>query len=230
MTVIDTTNDARIETMYANPSGVNKRPSTPESANSGRNERMTTAVPKTIELRISLLASKTMTMEDCRLSIGWALFCFKRRKMFSTSTIASSTNSPMATAIPPRVMTLIDSSLPLRIPTRRKTSVVNTSDSGMAVSVMNVVRKFSRNRNKTMMTSTAPITSASATLKIPRSMKFFNRNSSLLTMMSAGSDASTSANAAATSSVSFRVSTCGCLTVVNTIPGRPLTLPSPRFS
>ncbi len=29
-----------------------------------------------------------------------------------------------------------------------------------------------------MMTSTAPITSASATLKIPRSMKFFSRNSS----------------------------------------------------
>ena len=32
-----------------------------------------------------------------------------------------------------------------------------TSDSGMAVSEMNVVRKLSRNRNRTMSTSTAPI-------------------------------------------------------------------------
>ena len=47
-----------------------------------------------------------------------------------------------------------------------------TSDSGMAVSVMNVVRKLSRNRNRMISTSTAPITSASPTLKMPRSMKF----------------------------------------------------------
>jgi hypothetical protein len=38
-------------------SGVNSRPSTPDRANSGRNTRMTTAVPKTMALRISLLAS-----------------------------------------------------------------------------------------------------------------------------------------------------------------------------
>ena len=43
--------------MYATPSGVNRRPSTPESANNGRNTRITTAVPKTMALRISQLAS-----------------------------------------------------------------------------------------------------------------------------------------------------------------------------
>ena len=89
----------------------------------------------------------------------------------------------------------------------------------MAVSVMNVVRKFSRNRNRMISTSTAPMTSASPTLKMPRSMKFFSRNSSELMTMSAGSDASTSASAAAISSVRARVSTCGCLTIVKTTPG-----------
>ena len=70
-----------------------------------------------------------------------------------------------------------------------------TSDSGIAVSVMNVVRKFSRNRNRMISTSTAPMTSASPTLKMPRSMKFFSRNRSELMTMSAGSDASTSRRA-----------------------------------
>ncbi len=48
-------------------------------------------------------------------------------------------------------------------------------------------------------TSTAPITSASPTLKMPRSMKFFSWNSSELMTMSAGSDASTSCRAASIS-------------------------------
>ena len=170
------------------------------------NERITTAVPKTIELRISLEASKVTTIADFCFSMGSRLFCFNRRKMFSTSTMASSTSSPIATAIPPSVMTLMESSVPLIQPMIRNVRVVSTSDSGIAVSVMNVVRKFSRNKNSTIMTSTAPITSASATLKIPRSMKFRSRNRSELTMMSAGNDASTSINAAATESLNWRVS------------------------
>ena len=116
--------------------------------------------------------------------------------MFSTSTIASSTSSPIATAIPPRVITLIERVVPVSIPASRKTSVVITSESGIAVSVMNVVRRLSRNRNSTITTSTAPITSASPTLKMPRSIKLASRNSSELTTTSAGSEASTSRKAA----------------------------------
>ena len=150
--------------------------------------------------------------------------------MFSTSTMASSTSSPIATAIPPSVITLMDRCVPVIWPQIRNTSVVITSESGIAVSVMNVVRKFSRNKNRMMTTRTAPITRASPTLKIPRSIKFLSRNSSELITMSAGRDDSASANALARLSVSERVSTCGCFTTVNTTPGRPFTLPSPRLN
>ncbi len=136
-----------------------------------------------------------------------ALFSFSRRKIFSTSTMASSTSSPIATANPPSVITLMESSVPEMYPINRKTSVVITSDSGIAVSVMNVVLKFSRNRNNIMITSTAPITSASPTLKIPRSMKLRSWNNSGLMAMSAVSDSSASANAVSKRSVRPRVST-----------------------
>ena len=45
--------------MYATPSGTNSRPSTPDSANSGRNASTTTAVPNTTAERTSRLASYT---------------------------------------------------------------------------------------------------------------------------------------------------------------------------
>ncbi len=57
MTVSDTTSDARMETMYATPSGVKSRPSMPPSANNGTNTSTTKIVLNTIELRTSLLAS-----------------------------------------------------------------------------------------------------------------------------------------------------------------------------
>ena len=82
-----------------------------------------------------------------------------------------------------------------------------TSDSGIAVSVMNVVRRFMRNRNSTISTSTAPITRASPTLKMPRSMKFLSRKSSEFTTTSAGRATSTSRNASVILSVRARVST-----------------------
>ena len=42
--VSDTTSDARMETMYATPSGVKSRPSMPPNANNGTNTRMMMAV------------------------------------------------------------------------------------------------------------------------------------------------------------------------------------------
>ena len=168
MTVSDTNSDARIDTMYATPRGANNRPSTPLSANNGRKTRITTAVPKTMAVRTSLLASYTTR----NVGRGWAEceFSLSRRKIFSTSTIASSTSSPMATAMPPSVITLMLSSVPVSQPMSLNTTEVMTSDNGMAVSEMNVVRTFSRNRNRTISTSTAPMTSASPTLYTPRSM------------------------------------------------------------
>ena len=71
--------------------------------------------------------------------------------------MASSTSSPIATARPPSVIVLID------MPNHLKTSPVTTIDSGMAVSVMNVVRKLSRNRNRMITTRMPPSRSASMT-------------------------------------------------------------------
>ena len=48
----------------------------------------------------------------------------------------------MATARPPSVIVLID------MPNHLNTRPVTTIESGIAVSVMNVVRKFNRNRNR----------------------------------------------------------------------------------
>src|SRR5439155_1580822 len=70
--------------------------------------------------------------------------------MFSTSTIASSTSSPTATARPPSVMVLT-----VR-PKAWNTSAVMRIDSGMAVRVMTLVRTFHRNTNSTTNTQTLP--------------------------------------------------------------------------
>ena len=61
------------------------------------------------------------------------------------STIESSTSSPIATASPPSVIVLIETPNALKI---RK---VMMNESGIAVSVIAVVRKFKRNKKRTMI-------------------------------------------------------------------------------
>ena len=72
----------------------------------------------------------------------------------------------MATARPPRVIVLIET------PKALKMRNVMMNESGIAVSVMAVVRKFSRNRKSTMITRMAPSLSAAITLWMDASMKF----------------------------------------------------------
>src|SRR5262245_48168839 len=69
-------------------------------------------------------------------------FCRSRLKTFSTSMIASSTNSPMAIASPPSVIVLI------LIPKYVIVMNAATSDRGIASRLIKVVRKFQRKRNK----------------------------------------------------------------------------------
>ncbi len=68
VTVNATTSDAVRATTYANPSGLNSRPSTLPSRNSGRNTSATITVAKTTECRISVLASYTISRADLRAS------------------------------------------------------------------------------------------------------------------------------------------------------------------
>ena len=76
---------------------------------------MTTTVPKTMA-RADLDARLVDDPQRRPRVRRAALFSRSRRKMFSTSTMASSTSSPIATAMPPSVMTLIDSSVPVSQP------------------------------------------------------------------------------------------------------------------
>ena len=98
-------------------------------------------------------------------SNGLPGFSRNRRHTFSTSTIASSTTIPMETASPPSVMefTLTPKALKMRI--------VTANDSGMAIRVMAVVRKLSRNRNRITATMIAPSRMASLRLPMACSMK-----------------------------------------------------------
>ena len=70
----------------------------------------------------------------------------------------------MATASPPRVIVLID------IPNHLNTRPVITIDSGIAVSVISVVRKLSRKTNSTAATRIPPSRRAAITFWIARSM------------------------------------------------------------
>ena len=65
---------------------------------------------------------------------------------------------PMATASPPSVMEFTE------MPNHLNTSSVMPKDSGMAISVMKVVRKFSRNKKSTSVTMSAPSRMASVRL------------------------------------------------------------------
>ena len=79
----------------------------------------------------------------------------------------------MATARPPRV---IEFTL---MPNHLKMSMVMAKDSGIAISVMKVVRKFSRKRKRTMVTMMAPSRMASLRLPMACSMKSPWRKSSV---------------------------------------------------
>ena len=90
-----------------------------------------------------LLAGEVDHLEDGPpLGLGPVAFSRSRRKMFSTSMIASSTSAPMAIASPPSVMLLMDR------PASRRPRTAATSDSGMAMSVMPAARMLARNTHR----------------------------------------------------------------------------------
>ena len=129
---------------------------------------------------------------------------------------------PMATASPPSVIEFTDT------PNHLKTSSAVTNESGIAVSVMKVVRKFSRKRNSTMVTMIAPSRMASLRLPMACEMKSPCRKSSS-TSTPAGSEGFSSASACSIAAVSLSVSKPGDLSMLRMTPGSPFTLASPRI-
>ena len=157
VTVSDTTSDAMIDTMYATAKR-RKQPPFHAAQREQRHEHQhdqNRAEHDRVPHFAARFIHHAQRMHSDRAA---CLFSRSRRKIFSTSTIASSTSSPIATASPPSVIVLIDMSNHLN------TSPAVTIDSGIAVSVINVVRKFSRKINRMMTTRMPPSRSAMITL------------------------------------------------------------------
>ena len=131
-------------------------PSKPLMEKSGRNTSTTIKDAKMIEFLISLEASNT----TCNVGRGFFLCLFSRKRLntFSTSTIASSTSSPIATASPPSVIVL------MLIPNHLKIINVTTKERGIATSVIAVVLKLSKNKKRIIATRMDPSRSASVML------------------------------------------------------------------
>ena len=140
-----------------------------------------------------------------------AAFSRRRRKTFSTSTIASSTTMPIATAMPPRVMLFTP------VPNRLNVMSVIANESGMAVRVMNVVRRFSKKSTSTMLTMIAPSRIASLRLPIAFSMKSPCRKSTLASTP-CGRVGRNSSSAFSIAAVSLSVSKPGALSMLRTTP------------
>ena len=122
-------------------------------------------VAKTIDVRISIVAFRTISASGRLASTGFARFSRSRRTTFSTSMIASSTSAPIAMAMPPSVIVLMVA------PKARSTRMAAASDSGIAVSVMAAARTLARNSRTTTMTRNPPSRRAFRTLSTATSMK-----------------------------------------------------------
>ena len=163
--VMATMRETNRETINDIPRGCNIRPSIPERKNRGRNATMIIKVALKMEALISLDASYTTVKEDCRFSGDFWWFCRSRLYTFSTSIIASSTNEPMAMAMPPRLIVLMFK------PSAFITRIAPSNDKGIATREIIVVRKFPKNINKIIITKILPSIKAFCTLLMEVSIK-----------------------------------------------------------
>ena len=128
-----------------------------------------------IAVRTSTEASSTIRNVDCDepAARAWR----RRLTMFSTSMIASSTTTPIATTSPARTMTLIV------VSRTSSTSTAASSESGIAMRLMNAVRSSKRKAMMITITSSTPISSALPRLSIDCSMNVAGRKISASTFM-----------------------------------------------
>ena len=166
-----------------------------------------------------------------RLFPSFDAFSLSLRRTFSTSTMASSTTIPMATARPPRVMEFTLMSM------RVKMIMVTAKERGIAVRVMRVVRSevsglrmLKRKTQRTAMTQRPPSRMASSRLCMAASINVAWRKRGVSWMSRPWSLSCSDISAMAFSilEVSFLVSIPGDLTTLRTTPGAPFTPASPR--
>ena len=171
---------------------------------------MTMSEAKTTAERTSSEAARTTS----KAGFGCAVSRLRRRRraMFSTSMMASSTTSPSAMTRPAITMTLIVA------PLHSSTSPAPRSDRGIAVRLMTACRQSRVNRNSTAATSAQPISRARVRLSIERSMKVAGRKIvvSIFTSVRPGFS---SAMAASTARVISSVLAVGCFSTISMMPG-----------
>ena len=156
MTVRATSREPNVASRNAAAMGAKKLPCNPGNIRIGRNTIPTINVASTIGRRTSIEAFNITASSGVTLRNLTA--CRRRRTMFSTSMIASSTTTPSATARPLRVIVLMVQ------PIRFITSTANSRDKGMVTNEISAVRQLRRNTINTSATSKAPIASASRML------------------------------------------------------------------
>ena len=123
-----------------------------------RNATGTNTAISTSEVAITAPATSPIA----RPAAAWASPCVspRLRAMFSTTTIASSTTSPVASTIPNSVSVLIEK------PNALMKAKVPISDTGMVTLGMTVARQSWRKRKMTTMTSTIASSSVFTTSRI----------------------------------------------------------------
>ena len=161
-------------------------------------------VAKTMDDWISWVASNTTRSGPRRSCGGRAPSSRRRRAMFSTSMMASSTRAPTAMAMPPRVMVL------MLAPMASSTSTAASKDRGIASTVMAVAEALARKAKTMITTSRAPSRRAASTLATANWMKSAWRKSLVSITIPAGRPAWSSANTASRRSVRSRVLAPGC--------------------
>ena len=181
-------------------------------------------VANTMDVRISSVASRTTSRFGRRSDSGLAPFSRSRRTTFSTSMIASSTSAPIAIAIPPSVIVLMDA------PKARSTRIAAASESGIAVSVMAAARRFARNSSTTTTTSSPPLSNALTTLSTATSMKSAWRKILRSILIPSGSSRWSVSSSRSSRAVSSIVFAPGCFWTPTMTAGLPLRDPSPRFN
>ena len=220
VTLSETTSEAMSDMRYAAPSDASNRPSTPGIKNTGRKTMATRTVAYTIEFLTSLDALNMTLVAGSFLSP--ALHSRKRRNTFSTSTMASSISSPIATANPPSVMTFTEN------PVKRNTIAVTRMLSGRAVSVMMVVRTFIRKRIRMITTRMVPSRRASITFFKPERMNHSCRNKSFFRSTFFGRPDLIDSSVRSTSADTCKVSASGCRMMRRMAPGFPSIVALPR--
>ena len=122
----------RIAAATVKPNSRNMRPILPGRKEIGRNTAVSVAVVAMTAKAISRLPSSAASIMGCPSS--------RRRKIFSNTTMASSTTRPMASTIPSSVSTLMEN------PSAYITVKAAIMETGMVMAGMSVARHCPRNK------------------------------------------------------------------------------------